>query len=328
MESWHHTEAACCSSLRIRKSGFRHLTMASSHCIWIALILLSVMTSDTGVFGRAVDALGFASQSPRSADESSGPTLRTEDMRRGAEEAHRERCAELAAPWLENTQAAGDNATTLQFRGRPFSPGASQGLVFPGKSLFNFVRRVYQCCHEGLTCRRVKGIQGRLRGDRDVEFLLTREILSLTVTRAELHLQLSNPQHLNVQPVLPSMAKRSLPTRYSVWSRGSRLELRVDLLFLFQSLQEAAGGAGGRGPSLVNMRRVVFSSRGDPLGENPAPHALHDADSHAWGDGVASVLPDLELGLVLGCSQAGAGVSCGSGGVHLSHTPFMALYYR
>ena len=96
----------------------------------------------------------------------------------------------------------------------------------------------------------------------------------------------------------------------------------MDLLFLFQSLQEAAGGAGGGGPSLVNMRRVAFSSRGDPLRENPAPHTLHDANGHAWGDG----LPALEL--ELGCSQAGAGVSCGSGGVHLSHTPFMALYYR
>ncbi|XP_060927021.1 uncharacterized protein si:ch211-170d8.2 [Limanda limanda] len=295
--------------------------MACSHCIWIALILLSVMTSDTGVYGRAVDALGFASQSSRSAAESSGASLRTEE-----EEAHRERCAELAAPWLENTQAPGENATMLQFRGRPLSPGASQGLVFPGKSLFNFVRRVYQCCHGGLTCRRVKGIQGRLRGDRDVEFLLNREILSLTVTRAELHLQLSNPQHLDIHPVLPSMAKRSLPTRYSVWSGGSRLELRVDLLFLFRSLQEAAGGAGGGGPSLVNMRRVAFSSRGDPLREDPAPHTLHDANGHAWGDVLASGLPALEL--VLGCSQAGAEVSCETGGVHLSHTPFMALYYR
>ncbi len=105
----------------------------------------------------------------------------------------------------------------------------------------------------------------------------------------------------------------------------------MDLLFLFQSLQEAAGGARG-GPSLVNMRRVVFSSRGDPPGEKPASGALQDTDGDVWGDvwgdGVASTLPVLELGLVLGCSQAGSGVSCGAGGVHLSHTPFMALYYR
>ncbi|XP_078106371.1 uncharacterized protein LOC144517949 [Sander vitreus] len=299
--------------------------MASSHCIWIALFLLLGMTSDTGVFGRAVDTLGFLSQSPKTADGSSGPTLRTGVLRRwrrGIPETHRERCAELAAPWLENTHVPEDNATLLQLRVRPLFPGASQGLVFPGKSLFSFVRRVYHCCQEGVNCRRVKGIQGRLRGGTDVEFLLSREILSLAVMRAELHLHVSNPQHLDIHPVLSSMAKRGLPTRYSVWSRGNTAELRVDLLSLFQSLQEATGGAGG-GPSLVNMRRAVFSSRGSPPGEKPTFGALQDTASDVWGDGVA-----LELGLVLGCSRAGSGLSCGTGGVHLAHTPFMALYYR
>lgn len=46
-----------------------------------------------------------------------------------------------------------------------------------------------------------------------VEFLLTGEVLSLALTRAELHLQLSNPQRLDLQPLLPAAAKRGLPTR-------------------------------------------------------------------------------------------------------------------
>lgn len=47
-----------------------------------------------------------------------------------------------------------------------------------------------------------------------MEFLLTREILALTtVTRAELHLQLSNPQDLAIRPLLSAAAKRGLPTR-------------------------------------------------------------------------------------------------------------------
>uniref|UniRef100_A0A8C9ZT47 Uncharacterized protein n=1 Tax=Sander lucioperca TaxID=283035 RepID=A0A8C9ZT47_SANLU len=283
--------------------------MASSHCIWISLFLLMGMTSDTGVFGRAVDTQGFLSQSPKTADGSSGPTLRTGVLRRwrrGIAETHRERCAELAAPWLENTHVPEDNATLLQLRVRPLSPGASQGLVFPGKSLFSFVRRVYHCCQEGVNCRRVKGIQGH------VEFLLSREILSLAVMRAELHLHVSNPQHLDIHPVLSSMAKRGLPTRYSMWSRGNTAELRVDLLSLFQSLQEATGGAGG-GPSLVNMRRE----------KSPLLGLCRTLLVMCGGDGVA-----LELGLVLGCSRAGSGLSCGTGGVHLAHTPFMALYYR
>nr|XP_043881475.1 uncharacterized protein si:ch211-170d8.2 [Solea senegalensis] len=298
----------------------------SSHCVWISLFLLSVMTGDTGVCARAVQARGFVSPRPQrtTAFQTTSRAEWTRRRRRAVEETHRgERCAELAAPWMENTQQAPeDNATVLQLRGRPFTAGSSRGLVFPGKSLFNLVRRVYQCCQEGLTCRRVKGIQGRMKGDRDVEFLLTKEILSLKVMRAELHLHISNPHHLDVHPVLPSMAKRNLPTRYSLWSRGSSVELRVDLLFLLQSLQEVAGGARG-GPSLVNMRGMALSSGG---GRNPAP--LQDADGHAWGDGVASELPALELGLVLGCSRGGAAVSCGSGDVHVSHTPFMALYYR
>ncbi|XP_068422901.1 uncharacterized protein si:ch211-170d8.2 [Clinocottus analis] len=301
--------------------------MASSHCIWISLFLFSVVTRDIGVFGRTVDKLGFLSQSQKTADEASGPTLRTDALRRGVAETHQDRCAELVAPWLENVQVPEDNTTLLQLSVRPFSPLASRHPVFPGKSLFSFVRRVYHCCQDGVNCRNVKGIQGRLRGGTSVEFLLNREISSLTIMRAELHLQLSNPQHLDIQPVLSSMAKQDLPTRYSLWSQGNMVELRVDLLFLFQSLKQAAGGAGGA-PSLQKMRRLVFSSRRYPPGERPASGALQDTDADVWGEGAASTLPALDMGLVLGCSQAASGVSCGTGGVHLSHTPFLALYYR
>ncbi|KAK2837613.1 hypothetical protein Q5P01_014825 [Channa striata] len=302
--------------------------MASLHRTWIALVLLTTMPDHSGVFGRAVNTRESLSRLPETDDGTSGSTLRTDAWRRDMTETHRERCAELAAPWLENTQHGHeDNTTKMQVRVRPFNPGTFQGQVFPGKSLFNFVRRVYHCCQEGHNCRSVKGIQGVLSGDTAVEFLLTREILSLTVVRVELHLQLTNPQHLDVKPVLPFMAKHSLPTRYSLWSRGNTVELRLDLLFLFQSLQGAVGGAR-KGPSLVNMRRVVLSSSGDLSEEKAALHALQDTDSDVWGDEVANRMPVVELGLVLGCSQAGSGVSCKNGGIHLSHTPFLALYHR
>lgn len=133
--------------------------MASSHCIWIALLLL-LMRVDIGVFGRAVNSRVFLSRLPKTADETSGSTLRTDAARR-------QRCAELAAPWVENTQhAPEENATVLQFRLRPFSQEASQGPVFPGKLLFSLVRRVYHCCQERLNCRSVKGIPGRFRGGK------------------------------------------------------------------------------------------------------------------------------------------------------------------
>lgn len=82
------------------------------------------------------------------------------------------------------------------------------------------------------------------------------------------------------------------------------MEIRVDLQFLIKSLQEAAGGATSSGPSLVNMRRV----------EKPLK------DSDVAGDGTAT---GIELGLVLDCSP-----SCKSSSVHLSHAPFIALYYK
>lgn len=155
-------ELGTAEQLKTQSPGFKS-TMASARCCWTALFLLSVVTC--GVYGRAVDTQGFVSRV-----EPSGQTLRTDALRRWRRAAvgtHRERCAELTAPWQENTRAApDDDATRLQLRVRPFTPRAAQGLVFPEKSLFSFVRRVYHCCQEGLSCRSLKGIQGRLRGGK------------------------------------------------------------------------------------------------------------------------------------------------------------------
>ncbi|XP_041855389.1 uncharacterized protein si:ch211-170d8.2 [Melanotaenia boesemani] len=302
--------------------------MDASNCFWIALFLVSAMTSDVGVFGRAVDSHGFLSRSSKTAEESSEVTLRMDMLKRGTAEAQRDQCAKLAAPWLENTlNTTRDDVTLLKLRVRPFSLGASRGLVFPGKSLFSLVRQVYRCCQEGVNCRSVKGIQGRLRGDADLEFVVTREILSLAVFGAELHFQLSNPQHLEIQPLIPFMAKHNLPTRYTLKLLGDMVELRVDLLFLFQTLHEMAGGARP-GPSLVNMRRAVLLSSEESPGEKPSLGALQDTAGDAWGEGLTNTLPALDLGLILGCSWAGSGVPCRTGGVRLTHAPFIALYYR
>ncbi|XP_076010127.1 uncharacterized protein LOC143003395 [Genypterus blacodes] len=280
--------------------------MAATHRSWMVVLLLAVSTGDSGVYGRAVDTRGFVG------DEAHRGALRAGRGAPEEEGAHRERCAELEAPWLENAQPSRDDDTRIQIRVRPFPNGGSPGgTVFPGKSLFSFVRRVYRCCQEGFHCRSARGIQGRFRGDTHVEFLLSEEVLSRSVVRAEIHLQLSNPQRLDVQPLLSAMAKRNLPTRFSSWSHGDTVELRVDLLFLFQGLQEVVGGARG-GPSLVNVRNSAFPSTGGP----PAERAT------------VGPLQDVELGLVLGCSQDGSAASCGGAGVHLLHTPFIALSYR
>ncbi|XP_049618755.1 uncharacterized protein si:ch211-170d8.2 [Syngnathus scovelli] len=283
---------------------------------WIALVLILMITNDIGVRGRALDAHGIVEASPGMSTRSPRPSLRTDLLRRwrrGAAEAHRERCAELTAAWQESPhRSPRRNSTVLRLSVRPLSSGASWGLVFPEKPLFSFVRRVYRCCQDGFDCRNVKGLQGRLRRGSDVELLLTREVLSLSIRRAELHLQLTNPQQVDIHPVLLSMAKSNLPTRFISRSHGTTVDLRVDLLFLFQSLQEAAGSPGGA-HRLVNMRKVMLSS----LHKKLASVDLQDNGGVVWG----------EQGLALGCSRAGVGVLCESSGVGLLHAPFVTLYY-
>lgn len=126
--------------------------MESSSSAWWAsravfLLLLLILTRDAGVLGRAVSARGLRAGS--STTETS------------------QRCAELSAPWRQNLEPApeGNASLPLQLRVRPFAPRATRGvLLFPGKPLLSFVRRVYRCCQERPGCSSVKGVPGRLRG--------------------------------------------------------------------------------------------------------------------------------------------------------------------
>ncbi|KAK7933924.1 hypothetical protein WMY93_004820 [Mugilogobius chulae] len=249
--------------------------IAMSAHTWIVLFLITIITCDSGVYGRVLSrriTMEYGERAPLRANF-------LKRWRRGVTSAHRERCAELTAPWLENTSAPQGEVLPVPLRVRPFSPESRMDLS-------------------------VKGIQGRLRGEADVEFFLLKEISSLTVTRAELHLQLSNPHHAPVRPVLPSLAKRSLPTRYSSSTREDVTEIRLDLHFIIKGLQDVAGGSASSGLSLVNIR------------QSERPHK----DSEMISDGAAT---DLDLGLVLDC-----GLSCRSSNVHILNAPFIALYYK
>lgn len=101
----------------------------------------------------------------------------------------------------------------------------------------------------------------------------------------------------------------------------------MDLLFLFQGLQEAAGGARG-GSSLMDMRRVGVLSRGDPRERLPPQQSLQDTDGDQWGEGLDHLQTAQQLGLALNCSKGGQGVACEHNGLHLLHAPFIALSYR
>ncbi|CAB1319646.1 unnamed protein product [Coregonus sp. 'balchen'] len=300
--------------------------MAYTTCSWIAIIFLSVTTNLTGVQCRAVQELLSKSSAFQDGPNTS-PTDILRRWRRENEETQRQHCALLSAPWMETNAYPMELAQLHRLRVGSMPQGGLRRTVFPEQPLFRFVRRVYHCCQLGFHCRGVKGIQGRISGDTDLEFLLSQDVLSVTVMRAEIHLYVLNPQHLNIEPVLPYMAKRKLPTRYSFGSNENILELRVDLLFLFQGLQEAAGGARGE-PSLVDMRKVgELSSRG-PRERPGAPWSLQDTNADLLGEGVGPLLTAMELGLALNCDRGGVEVSCEHNGVHQLHAPFIALSYR
>lgn len=147
--------------------------MASAvKCFGVSLFLLS-LHGGAGVSGRAVAALGFPRRTGSEKPSTFEPLSRSERRRwrrDSTEDTRRDRCAELGAAWMENARHAEeeeDTAMVLRLRGRLFSPAdASRGLLFPGRPLFNFVRKVYQCCQGGGVCSSVKGIQGRMRGGK------------------------------------------------------------------------------------------------------------------------------------------------------------------
>ncbi|XP_036382048.1 uncharacterized protein si:ch211-170d8.2 [Megalops cyprinoides] len=295
----------------------------------IVLVLLITWTCPSGGQGRTLQS--WLSKLSHFGDGHEAPTANTLPRRRRREslETQMEHCALLAAPWTEATGNFEDSGQLYRLRVLSLQDGGLRRPVFPEQPLFRFVRRVYRCCQMGFHCRGVKGIQGRLTGGSEVEFLLSADVLSVPVVRAEIHLHVLNPHHLQVEPWLPSMAKHQSPTRYTAWSKGEVLELRVDTLFLFQGLQRAAGGARG-GPSLADLRRVggLARLRGAGLRGRHEVQALQDTDGDAWGDGDGFLTSALELGLVLRCSSGGVSVPCKDYGVHLLHAPFIALSYR
>ncbi|CAL8294816.1 uncharacterized protein si:ch211-170d8.2 [Gadus morhua] len=303
-------------------------------CPRTLLCFFTVVTSASGLMDRLGETREYMSPLPQTGEESyrSNPRLHmVKRLKREVMDAHRQPCAELNAPWRESTAQPAEGATLLRLRVRSFAQGGPRSAVFPGKSLFNFVRRAYRCCQEGFLCRNVKGIQGHLREGAHAEFLLSPDVLSMPIVRAELHLQIFHQQHLSIHPALLFLAKRNLPTRYEVWPRGDMVELKVDLLPLFQGLADTAAAGGGRGgaSSLMNMLRWGVRSRGGPP-QAPGQQSLQDTDEDdVWGEGLSRrpPPPPLELGLALSCSHEGQAVPCEHAGLRLSHMPFIALSY-
>ncbi|KAL2092288.1 hypothetical protein ACEWY4_012086 [Coilia grayii] len=250
--------------------------------------------------------------------------------RRGSADFDLEQCAALSIPWNEATGPVNTQEQFYRIRVHPMSEESAPRTIFPEQPLFRFIKRIYQCCQMGYHCGSVKGIQGRLKHGTGLEFILSQDVLSVSVIRAEMHLHLSNPQHLQVEPLILYLDKRSLPTRYNSWSSDGSVEMKLDLLFFFQALQQAVGGPQG-GPRLINMRQVGGLTRPGATSEPWArAQALQEAEGTEWGGGEnGSPLHEvIELGFTLRCRRGEEAVPCRASGVRLQHTPFITLSYR
>lgn len=104
------------------------------------------------------------------------------------------------------------------------------------------------------------------------------------------------------------------------WDDGV-LEVRVDLLFLFQALQALRGTHGGS--SVMEIRQVE--------GLHTRRSSGARATEAQGGDGRAKrpLQVPVELGLALDCStvELNTPLPCESHGVRLLHTPFITLSY-
>ncbi|KAL4660369.1 hypothetical protein GN956_G473 [Arapaima gigas] len=251
-----------------------------------------------------------------------------------SEGTRQEQCELTGALWKETTGVVtvpGHEIATYRMKVLPLPRGGPARPVSPEEALRSFSARVYRCCQMGFQCRGVRGIQGHRSGDFDMEFYLLPDVLLAQVVRAEIHLSISNPLHLKVEPRFPSLERHGYPTRYSVWPGDGTLKLWVDLLFLFQGLQEAIGGSR-QGHSLVDLRRLGGLGRphGKDLSRAEVDPSLQDTDPNLWGEGNGAGSSPLELNLLLHCSkdQGGGGVPCENSGVHLLHAPFIVVSYR
>ncbi|KAM4808062.1 uncharacterized protein WCC33_002784 [Rhinophrynus dorsalis] len=151
---------------------------------------------------------------------------------------HRTQCNYMSQPWLQRPDVFYNMDPSALFLFRVFTGPLRP--IFPQHNLFRFISRIYRCCKLGFPCRRVKGLQGTLNagdGRKAVEFYIDSDILSLSILRAELHLEVSVTDQLTVIPVLTT---NGIALSRFTQSRSEHVaDLILDVMFLFQILKES-----------------------------------------------------------------------------------------
>ncbi|XP_075709888.1 uncharacterized protein LOC142743224 [Rhinoderma darwinii] len=148
---------------------------------------------------------------------------------------HRSQCNYMNQSWTQ-WQGSTENQDPssvymLNVFIRPIKP------TFPQKNLFQYMSRIYRCCKLGFSCRRIKGLQGILdEGIKEAAFNIDSDIFSLSIQRAELHLEVSADEQLTVIPVLNINGLRR--SSFRQMRSGHIIDLALDVMFILQALKE------------------------------------------------------------------------------------------
>ncbi|XP_043924409.1 uncharacterized protein LOC122799429 [Protopterus annectens] len=154
-------------------------------------------------------------------------------------------CSYMSQPWIGGlpTLSAAEEMSPLNLRVH-ISIAGHPKPVFPQQHLFQFIRHIYNCCKLGVACQKIKGLQGRLRRGghhNNLEFFVNSDVLELSIMRAELHLEISNPDRVEVEPVLRvqhTTAPSASSSRHIKQVKNGILELTLDIMFLFKMLKD------------------------------------------------------------------------------------------
>uniref|UniRef100_V9L3Z1 Uncharacterized protein n=1 Tax=Callorhinchus milii TaxID=7868 RepID=V9L3Z1_CALMI len=178
-------------------------------------------------------------------------------------------CNRLSQPWLAVTATNAFLANSVSYKVMVTTASTEPPWkVFPLWHLMMFMKRFYGCCKHGYGCRKIKGYQGRLMGHKqnNVEFFLRPEYLKLNVVRAQLHLEIANPDKVTVEADVRARLQGlsvSKNTRNFMWHKRESSELAVDVMFLFKMMKEVHAEQGGGNTEFILILKC--SEEGGPV---------------------------------------------------------------
>ncbi|XP_069476502.1 uncharacterized protein [Ambystoma mexicanum] len=152
-------------------------------------------------------------------------------------------CLHMSQPWSSGQHRLAELEDSAPFRLRAHTAASGPPRpTFPHQHLFHYIKNIYRCCKLGFACRKIKGLQGRvvLEGPlKNLDFYVDPQTLELSVQRAELHLEVSNPDHVAVVPVLkiPGFSSSS----HTKMTRDDVTDVTLDVMFLFDMLRADRG---------------------------------------------------------------------------------------